>query len=291
MTQNPVPAEGDTFGYAEARARYRETGRWVLAALGAAGVAVIAGFGLADFGKLTVVDPFRLAAATIGIVLAGAGFLGGLSQALRLASESWTEPNDLHSGPRASDYVNTVNDPSNGLLGGYATFEDLSEAHVKALGRWQTERRRWVIDADRGALDLATRWEAEARFLSSVVRQATMVGATARLRVEFREVKSKLMAFGAAGILGIVLFAWAVTGQSVATEIIGPVPARATLTILPGRHGPYRPLLGEECPLDAVQVIVISPGGDAPEVIVDDPTCATVSLVVTEDLGVLRAER
>ena len=205
--------------YREALARYRETARWVLTGLGAAAVASIAGFGLADFGKLSPdKQPLHFGVGCVGLALAVGGFLGSIYQALRLGSESWTEPTELAADGGDPDLVvvrTMVNDRANGLLVGFDSFGALSDAHQHALVRWRQEEERWLLQADRGSLELAERWGRRATFLASAVQMATLVASTRRLREKFASASRILLASASIAAVGIILFAWAVTGTKV----------------------------------------------------------------------------
>ncbi len=216
----PDPAaEGNE--YREALARYRETARWVLTGLGAAAVAAIAGFGLSDFGKLSPSrQPLHFYVGCAGLVLAVGGFLGAISQALTLASDSWTEPKEL-TGPNSGDASvdslrSTVNDPTNGLLLGFDSFDDLLADQEFAMKRWQQEEASWVRTADRGSLDLIQRWNRRAVLLASAINTAVLVASTKRLRDKFTSAGRHLLIFSAVAAAGIIAFAWAVTAPSAA---------------------------------------------------------------------------
>lgn len=292
----PSKAGDGSDAFQKARDRYRETARWVLTALGAAAVATIAGFGLADFGKLDPQDdPLRFSIAALGVAAAVAGFLVALFQALKLASVGWTNATDLTAQPRndpSDEAWASVNTVANGALAGYPDFPSLSSAHTHALARWREEADR-VAAGDLTARETEARWRQRAWELAEAVRQATEIGATIKLRQDFKCRTGLLLFAGALSAVGIVAFAWAVTSPDPDPEVefIGPLPTVETLEVAEGARAELEEVLGAECNLEEVAVVVTDPGdGEAPKVLVNDADCNPVELTVSEEVGSLTGD-
>ena len=296
MAEASDPAPPDD--YRAALTRYRDTAKWVLTALGATAVAAIAGFGLADFGKLSAsATPVRFAVACAGLLLAVVGFFWSIRQALNLASESWTEPTDLMQ-PTPEMRVKDkglarvramVNDPTNGLLAGYDDFDELSEAHTTALRRWRTELNRRTVVNDDSSIELEQRWSIQAHFLARVVQQATLVASTRRFRAAFETSSTRLMFSGIIATVGVIMFAWAVTAPKAdpTVVVLGPTPPRATLRVADEARPALQAALGADCNLEAVPVIVLDQNDKGPSVVVAGTSCNTLPLTVDATVGTL----
>jgi hypothetical protein len=270
----------------------RATAKWLVAAFGALGAALIASVQLRDLGGLTGGDRTR---ALVGFALGIAGVLIALLAATSVLSAKSVELTELSERSKSAPHLRRwfashVSVPSS-LLGGYDTIDTLRSDLVEASRERIDAYRERLNPADSAAYDAASRRYAVAnlrlQLVAPVVAPLLEYALFERVRSVWRRVTLPGVVLGVTlATIGTALFVTSLGEKE--NEPVGAVAARpvqAVMDLSPDGEAKFSAALGGECDPTAVAVIVLASSDDGWDVVTADETCASLRLDVSSEDG------
>jgi hypothetical protein len=276
--------------------RIRETAKWLIAAFGALGSALIASLQLQDIGELSGREEVL---ALVGFGLGIVGVLVALVTTATVLAAARVSIDDLEDpDSRLSRYVREATD----LLGGAGSTADVLTEYREA-SRLRQEAYRKQLDAvyDRPDEDVA---DEAAREYEYAVRRIELVNPVVEgildaglFDIVRRHWRRRTIPGIVGGVLlavgGMGLFATTVTEKPPeAQEAVTPTPVRGVLDLSAEGDAELGQTLGASCERDAIAVVVLSSSDKGTQVVTADARCATRRLTLSEDDGaVVSCER
>ena len=267
----------------DAAIQIRSVSKWIVAAFGALGAALIGGASIVDLRTLSDSGQnwasFGLVLAILGVVLVIAP--AALVLAPRMLSFDQLRPG---TGEEA-DVAETLETKFAGLLGGYASLAEIHEERER-LGSELTDAKAaiGILRANPDASDEATiamndRTTAvrqQVDRLNEVSANILSIANFVRLRAQFtRALQIGLLGVGFA-TAGAICFVTAETADQRSAEAAslsplvtaGPEPVAVALDFAQDQTDRYAAILGEDCDLDAVAALVLGRDDDSRRVVV-----------------------
>ncbi len=268
----------------DAAAQIRSVSKWIVAAFGALGAALIGGASIVDLRTLSESGQnwasFGLGLAILGVVLVIA------PAALVLAPRmlSFDQLRRGASGEEA-DVAETLETTFAGLLGGYSSLAEIHEERER-LGSELTDVKAeiGILKANPAASeeakiamnDRTTAVRQHADRLNEVSTNVLSIATFIRLRAQF----TRALRFGLLGVAlataGAIFFVTAETADQRSAEAAslsplvtaGPEPVAVALDFAQDQTDRYAAILGEDCDLDAVAALVLGRDDDSRRVVV-----------------------
>jgi len=284
----------------DAAGQLRSASKWIVAAFGALGAALIGGASIVDLRTLSDSGQWW---ASIGLVVAIVGIILVIAPAAFVLAPQLTSFDQLRKDGDSgnADVVDTLESEFLSGLGGYATMADL-HADRAELGDALDDARAHIgvlnanaetTDDDKTAANVrAASLRQQADRLSAISADVISVATFIRLRKRF----TQALWIGLLGVLvataGAIFFVTAETADERAAEAAslsplvsaGPSPVGVTLDFASDQTDRYAALLGDDCGLDAVAALVLGRDDDSRRVIVlPQDGCESRELDVPDD--------
>lgn len=276
MEQQPAPllAAGN---------RIRETAKWLTVSLAVLGGVLMAGTQLSSIGQ---VEP---GSQRFLIALAGA-CAGVVGTVLILFGTVWTA-----TTPPVNFFTlkpkKYLKDPM--LLQGKKDINSLRAQYVKAL-----EKKVYYVaanrqNANRHTHEAATNSILNLKDLDGIVRNVLQVASYEKLRRRWR-IAAAIISVGAIlGSCGVAVFVWAINPPTNAVEsVVSPVSvgevSRMAVSLTPEGGAALGASLGSTCPItEPVQVVVLKESPSGADIVVQDPRCKQIRILLTPAWGTL----
>lgn len=270
----------------EASTRIRDTAKWLTVSLAVLGGVLTAGTQLSGVGSLTPWSG-RFWAAVIG------GGLAALGAGLILMKSVGTATTPAVS--LATMGNPEVLDKDRYLLNGHSSVDELRRDFAQ-----KTDDRNSAALAYSTAKSDAEREQARIRlenanddwdFLQDVVNNVVQVWSYVDLSTRWRKAAWVIGAGAAVGAVGIVTFVWAVNppksaeGSSAAPAVLS-TSKQGRIDLTDTGHSAIGPKLGTPC-VDRRELAVLHLGDTpaGPDVLIQEPGCTPVRLVLGSDWG------
>jgi hypothetical protein len=287
-TATTPPATAGRWTVAADRLRSRSSA--LIISLGSIGATLIAGLSLTGLGQLQPGTP-RFVLGVLGALVAGTGVVAALILAVRVWSASSVSVSELleaevgnnRSAPARTAF-DVVNNPSNLYLGGYPSLKALASAATAArqLRRERYETYLASPTTQEAKQVFMTARNADRR-LASTIQQLISAASYQKLRATYDQATKRIGVVSAIALVGIVGFAWAVTGPSTPNGIVVVEPNEQIEVLAPAGgtdRAWFEAAVG--CAQETVEALVIQ-GDDGLTVrVVTLPTseCRAVTMTV-----------
>jgi hypothetical protein len=274
--------------------RIRETAKWLTVSLGALGTVLVAGSQLSSLGAL---DPSsgRFVAAIVGAAIAGLGAAAILAATAVTATTPAVSLSTLGPGtPKGVDDV--LSDPT--LLQGHSSAAELKTDYETALETRAGAFRAYYASPTDSALRSAAE-TADANAVQLHTLATGLVGAASYANLAYRWRRAAI-AVGIGALLaagGLGCFAWAANPPedakaSAAAANVLTSPKMQYMQLNERGRTVLRDELGDDCDTtQPVQVLVLASTAAGPDLLVDEPDCKAVRLVLTSDWGTVADTR
>jgi hypothetical protein len=287
------PASG-TDQVGKAIEQIRETAKWLLTTFGAIGALLVAGTQLSDIADT---EGGKLALALFGAVLA----LGGVAIVIwvtgRVLSPQRVGLDDITNTSNVGKWA--AADP--GLLKGQATtVEELSERYRTALTAYADARRKAEESPDDTALrqDAKKKWAAY-RAIENPMQFIRSLAGYDRVNRVFQDALAAIAASLVFIAIGLLVFAYA-TGsaaddeekkdEAAATDTFA-TPAAVTLAPTSEGREVLTDILGENCPPESVEALLLSSSENALDVVTSpSENCPAARFSIDQDLVAIQAQ-
>jgi hypothetical protein len=304
-----APDKDGSAQFQSAADKLRETSKWLVAAFGALGAALITSLSLSDLQGLTGSD---LALAIIGFALGLLGACVAIAATARVLKTTTASVQEVVKDESAKQLV----DANASVLGGFSSIDklvtvytdaqkDRVDSYLALLGNGEDElgtsqkvdtsdqAERSGLAPQVGELDPRQKFKYDrARktllFTSPIVERVLGFVAFDRLRRKFDEAL-RAVGFGVfiAGI-GVGLFAYFSNAQEEPSAEMSGAPVEAQVNLAPAGARVLRDALGPSCDLDAVSVLVVDASEASIEAIsLPENQCEVRRFTITPEMGIV----
>lgn len=265
--------------------RIRETAKWLTVSLAALGAILIAGTQFSSIGSLDPGSP-RFAAAVVGGLLAAAGTIAILAASVWTATTTPVRLANL-KGDRAE-----LKDQA--LLEGRNNVEELRDEYEKTVATRRIAVAANLKNPNQATADNSKAADVDAKYLSGIVQNVLQVASYYKLARTWR-VASLVVGLGAvAAAVGLVLFIWAANPPAEETEtlampaVVGAAPT-ASMSLSSAGRAALGPELGDGCDVARpLNVLFLSATASGADVVVQQPGCASIRVLIAPSWGVVR---
>lgn len=290
-TDAPAKEAAQTEGFGGSADKVREAAKWIVAAFGALGAALIASLSLSNLGSLSGGD---LGLALLGFVIGLAGtaiVIGSVSRVLTVSLASLSEL----SGSTVDSRAVALLEKNEAMLGGFESPEKLATTHLHAQKRRVDAYEKMLQASDKPTYDSNDRVfqvaSRELELTSPVVERVLGLVALDQLLRRYGEAL-KLTALGVSiAALGVALFAYYGHGPEPNVEpqaAVADAPVVAVVDLNETGVQTFGDMLGKSCELDHLQVLALDSTGDSTDVVVLPGTgCEVRRLTVTPNMGII----
>jgi hypothetical protein len=292
MPDESEPTARETSRLASAADRIRDSAKWLLAAFGAAGAAVVAGVSLSDLGD---VDGRDLWWAACAVVVALIGVAIAIVAAGSVVTRSFVTLRDVVDH-EAKGHVRHLQDPI--LLQGFSTVKDLADAYESALKRYReaaVAHAESAATGDQAKVD-ATELQAlaaleEARVYSPVATALQERHSYLQVREAYQRSRLWMAAGAVLAIVGLVAFVAIVTRpEDDEAPVVGEGPLPVTVAIRAERADTFSRVFGPGCDTQNLTGTAVATEGDSIVVVIDETdTCGRALVTLGADDAVVRA--
>jgi hypothetical protein len=264
--------------------RIRESAKWLLAAFGAVGAVVVGGVALSDLGK---VDGPARGWAVVLVVVSLTGVAIAILAAGSIVTQSYMTLDEI-----VREHV--VSDPV--LLVGSVSIAQMRDDYVAAITRNRLTAAAY-FDAEDPSIGLPppeTIIQAKQQRAQAAANRVTFyerITLPVLERSSFEKLKDGYdkarWGMGAGAILavgGIVGYVAIVSGAAAKAKVVGDVPVRVSISVLPTRTDFFKHTLGATCDVSKLGGTAIANDGDRVVVVTDKTsTCSRELLVLSPD--------
>lgn len=261
--------------------RIRDTAKWLVTGFGALGAALITSLQLRDVGQLSGTDEIlALAGFAIGI----AGILVALLGTASVLSAHRVGLGELKSDPKLRNYI----EKNPELLGGYKTldevyeqYQDASQDRIRAYSQRLKAAKNEDVERHKGEYDKAN---LRLDLVNPVVAQLLAASLFERVRNHWARVVLPLIAVGVVlATVGVGLFTSRLTEKKADQEAsLPPTPVRAVMDLTTEGQEQFANVLGSDCDLSAIDVVILNSSDDQWELVTADDGCNTRQLDVSQ---------
>ncbi|WP_247048719.1 hypothetical protein [Arthrobacter rhizosphaerae] len=269
--------------------RIRETAKWLTVSLALLGGVLTAGIQFSGIGSLTP------GSERFDIAIRGAA-LAAIGTALILFGTVWTAstPPARLAKLKNEDYIDRI------LRQHDATLEEIRDDYEQTLlARSRNARAYWPDESSDSSQDppdpdKAKQANSKLAFLEPIIENIMTVASYQKLTRRWA-ISAIVIAFGAviAGG-GIGVFIWAtnppanLASSTASPAVVGKVGS-SSLTLSDGGRLMLNGDLGQGCPTNVpLQVLLLSESGSGSDVVITEPGCEHIRVLMTADWGTIR---
>jgi hypothetical protein len=264
--------------------RIRESAKWLIVAFAGVGAVLAAGLGLSGLGGL---DNLHLTWSILGLAIAVGGVVLAVMAAGEVVTASFVTMKWL-SQQAGSDPAMVGVEGDTGLLGGYASVEELKLAYDMAIKDRRDALKATYEDPD----DPAKRLKAEAgqawvKTLDLSQDHVIERASFNKLRAAYKTAGHKIAAGAVLAAIGIAIFAWGANPpDAVSAAVVMSVPTDVVVAIDKEDRPVLQSSLGASCDLSDLHGVAVGVVGETVQVAtVATKDCKVALIEVTHDMG------
>jgi hypothetical protein len=270
----------------------RDTAKWLIAAFGALGGALVTSLQLKDLGSLTGSSKLQ---ALAGFAVAILGVVVALLATAKVLSAKVAE---LQEMVVADSTLNTFIKENPELLEGFDSIDEVYALYMES----SRERKQAFLEKEQTAFEKGSQAKIDAAkakydyandrlsLVNPVVTLLIDVGIFEKIRRQWARAIPLVVIGVVLSAAGASIFATAdKTATPSTTTAIPPIPEYAVMDLTPSGIAQFGRELGRHCPLPSVGVIVLNSSPQGWDVVTAEAACDTVRFTVPTSKAAIEA--